>query len=170
MCRGYLCCFALWKWYEKFCSSCGTSRRKKTLIGIKNPKNYTISFFWVSWLIWHMVIWRYFGIGKGVVWKYNPVTFNHKLKIVKPFSVAGSTNRYVATSQNFNFEKHFYEWAWVSIIYFNFKCYITASNFRKTNQRPLMSKGDKCLQKLPKNQFFVIWWYIDQAIEPNNFL
>ena len=61
-------------------------------------------------LIWHMVMWRYFGIGKGVVWKYNPVTFNHKLKIVKPFSVTGTTNKYVATSQNFNFEKHFYEW------------------------------------------------------------
>ena len=46
MCRGYLRCFAIRKWYGKFCKSCGTSKRK---IGIKNSKSYKISIFWV----WH---------------------------------------------------------------------------------------------------------------------
>ena len=60
--------------------------------------------------------------------------------------------------QNCNFEKHFYQWALVSIRYFDFKCYITVCNFRKTthNQLALMPMGDKCLQRLPQNHFFVI--------------
>ena len=60
--------------------------------------------------------------------------------------------------QNCNFEKHFYEWVWVSIRYFDFKCHITVSDFRKTkqNQWALIPKGDQCLQKQPQNNFFVI--------------
>ena len=47
--------------------------------------------------------------------------------------------------QNCNFGKHFYGWAWVSIRYFDFKCYTIVSTFRKTrhNQWALMPKGDK---------------------------
>ena len=44
-----------------------------------------------------MVMWRYFVIDQGFVWKYIPVGFNNKSKLVKPFSVTNSTNRFVST-------------------------------------------------------------------------
>ena len=60
--------------------------------------------------------------------------------------------------QNCNIQKHFYEWAWVSIRYFDFKCYMVVSIFRKTKHKQWarIPNGDKCLQKQHKNQFFVI--------------
>ena len=62
--------------------------------------------------------------------------------------------------QNCNFEKHFYEWVWISIRYFDFKCHITVSNFRKTkqNQWALILKGDQCLQKQPQNKKISEQW------------
>ena len=45
-------------------------------------------------------MWKYFGISQGIVWKYNPVTFDNNLKFVKPFSVTRSTNRYISTSSS----------------------------------------------------------------------
>ena len=79
------------------------------------------------------------------------------LKLILVFCQAFACHHYVyflrGFCQNCNFEKHFYQWALVSIRYFDFKCYINVCNFRKTkhNQLALMPKGDKCLQRQPKN-------------------
>ena len=51
-------------------------------------------------------MWKYFGISQGIVWKYNPVTFDNNLKFVKPFSVTKSTNRYISTSSSKNSVTH----------------------------------------------------------------
>ena len=58
------------------------------------------------------------------------------------------------------FWKAFLWMGMVSIRYFDFKCHTIFSTFRKTNmQWALMPKGDKCLQKQPKDNFFVISAY-----------
>ena len=41
----------------------------------------------------HMLMWRYFDIGKGVLWKYNCVKFDNNLQLVLSFRDTDSTNR-----------------------------------------------------------------------------
>ena len=69
------------------------SDEKSVLSGAKIPKITQYHSF--EFHDTHMIMWRYFGIGKGITWKYNPVTFVNNMKLVKPFSITNSTNKYV---------------------------------------------------------------------------
>ena len=62
--------------------------------------------------------------------------------------------------QNCNFGKHFYGWAWypLGILTLNVTQFYLL--LEKPNmQGALMPKGEKCLQKQPKDNFFVISAY-----------
>ena len=49
---------------------------------IQNISNYHSFQFFPD----HMLMWRYFQVGKGKIWKYTNVTFKPSVEIIKPFS------------------------------------------------------------------------------------
>ena len=49
---------------------------------IQNISNYHSFQFFPD----HMLMWRYFQVGKGKIWKYTNATFKPSVEIIKPFS------------------------------------------------------------------------------------